>query len=208
MQKFLRTAATIVAGLAFASGAHAASSFTIDFDTNAQGQALVAAPLFVDTTPLTNAYASLGVTFSGLSGIYPGGSILNQAGNFGVPAHSGVNFLAFNTYLGSAPEKISFDNEIQSLSLYVAAGETFTLSTFNAQDQLLNSSTLFTWDWAQLSVAAQGIKYVTLSVSGGDNVFVVDDLTVQGAVPEPEQFALVLAGLLTVGTLARRQARG
>ena len=56
----------------------------------------VAAPdMFLNTTHLTDQYASLGVHFSGPSDI-DGGAILNQSSNFGVNALSGVNFLAFN----------------------------------------------------------------------------------------------------------------
>lgn len=204
MQKFLSAAASIAAGLALVTNAHAAS-FTIDFDTNAQGQALVAPHLFVDTTPLTNAYAALGVTFSGMHPTYPGGSILDQNGLFGVQARSGRNFLAFNNEYGSAPEKISFDQEIQSLSLYVARSS-FTLSAFNAQDQLLDTTSLgYTSDWAQMSVAAQGIKYVVLNTSSSP-VFLVDDLTVHSAVPEPMQSVLFLMGLLVVGAITRRRS--
>ena len=46
---------------------------------------------FASEPPLTNQYSALGVNFSG------GWEILNQTGNFGIDAHSGEHFAAYNT---------------------------------------------------------------------------------------------------------------
>src|ERR1044071_288968 len=76
-------------------GMESLSAPLIDFDHDASGNPLPAFCLFRDTSSLTELYAPLGVHFSGPR-TNSGGAILNQCGNFGVPAISGSNFLAFN----------------------------------------------------------------------------------------------------------------
>ena len=73
-------------GLIMSIGASGAHATLITFDD-------VTAPAdFNQTIRLTDAYAGVGVHFAGPGGL-DGGAILNQNGNFGVNALSGLNFL-------------------------------------------------------------------------------------------------------------------
>ena len=96
------SAALGAAGLLLAAAPAAAT--TIDFETGAPC-------LFNQTSPLGNEYAGQGVTFSGV-GAARGGSILDQCSNFGIDAHSGVDFLAFAGALGGPSEDISFSDAV------------------------------------------------------------------------------------------------
>src|ERR1700687_4479303 len=93
----------LAAGVFFAVAASPAGATLINFDGTG------APCCFASTSPLTNLYAGQGVTFQGLNGV--GMSILNQSGNFGFNAHSGTDFLAFNSEINPSTgnaEKISF----------------------------------------------------------------------------------------------------
>src|SRR5215212_1716812 len=115
----------------------------ITFDTDATGAPLSAPCLFQDTVPLTDAYSSLGVHFSG-PGELLGGAILNECGNFGLPARSGANFLGFNiqTY-GQDPETIRFDAPQRTVTIFAGASEehgagsvTFTLVAYRGTTEV------------------------------------------------------------------------
>ena len=153
-------------------------------------------------TPLTEAYAPMGVHFAGPDWA-SGGVIVNDPPNFspyggpdqygfGVLPHSGQNVLAFNrnavignwwTGLGTAsdPETISFDDPQSAVSIWAAGGwkgRKFTLEAFDGIGDLLASDSLTTQDWSQLSVSASGIQYVTLTETGHWwDSWVYDDLS-------------------------------
>jgi hypothetical protein len=158
--------------------------------------------VFVQTIHLSEQYFSLGVHFQGPGG-NDGGAILNQCGNFGVPAASGVNFLAFNRNallsdggVPKDPETILFDYLMTDVSIYATGGDrpsTFTMQAYNSVNILVDTDTITTADWGPLSVSwAGGIKYVILQEIGGDNVFVYDNLSFT---PVPEPVTLLLLGL-------------
>ncbi len=85
----LRTIAwTALATVAVSSGLRA-QTVNVDFEISG-------APCgFNFTGPLREQFAALGVHFFGATAL-DGGAVLNQCGNFGVNAHSGLDFLAFN----------------------------------------------------------------------------------------------------------------
>lgn len=177
-----------------------AVAVTIDFEgTGAPG-------LFVDTTPLTNLYAPLGVSFSGVDGA--GGSILNQSGNFGINAHSGTDFLAFNTSATTGTiELLTFSSPIDSFEVYAAGGTssaTFLLEAFDSGNILLASDTITTTTWGLLSVASTGISTVKLTQTGASTSWVYDDITFN-AVPIPPALWLFGPGLLGLVGIARRK---
>ena len=196
--------AILVAGLGTAS----AEAALINFDTDANGQSINASGLFIDTTRLTELYAPLGVNFSGPGG-NNGGAILNQAGNFGVNARSGLNFLAFNRDstlsdggVSADPETISFDTLLNSVSIFASGGDktaTSTLEAFDMNNLLVGSNTITpqSGTYGQLSVssASGSISRIVLSAEG-DNAFVYDDLSFT-PVPEPSS----VLGTLAFGVL-------
>jgi hypothetical protein len=156
---------------------------TIDFETGAPS-------LFSNTTPLTNFYSSLGVTFSGVDG--SGGSILSQSSGFGILARSGVDFLAFNTLLlpssTGSTEKVSFNSPISNFSLFVGGRDAggYTATAFNSSNVQIGSVAInvAAGVYGQLSLALSGISYVEFS--GSSSAFVADDLSFSAAaVPGP-----------------------
>jgi hypothetical protein len=181
-----------------------ASAAVIDFDGTG------APDVFVDTAPLSSQYAGLGVTFAGATGI--GGSILNQASEFGFGARSGTDFLAFNVDAGTGTdERISFASDQNMVSLYAATIDSaaFTLSAFDIGGNLLGSTSLNAdGNWQELTLALAGIRSVVLSSTAFS--FALDDLVFEGEaaqVPEPASVGLIAAGLLGFAA-ARRRRRG
>lgn len=179
-----------------------AATTTIDFEgTNAPC-------CFISTSPLTNAYAGLGATFSGVGGT--GGSILNQSGSFGFNARSGTDFLAFNTTVNgiSGVEAISFSSLQSNVSIWVANrfGGDISLTAYDASGAAVaNSSVNSSSVWQQLSVSAAGIASVRLAPQSGSMYYAADDLSFTGAVPEPEAYAMLAAGLGVLGVALRRR---
>jgi len=182
------------------------ASGTIDFELSAPCN-------FTNTIPLTNAYAGLGVNFT--SG---NGAILDQCSNFGVNAHSGVDFLAFNSnpgdanYIPSGPEVITFDNPVSNVSIWVAPWGDFAISDNNGNS---NGVSAGNGDWVLLSLNDTNITSITLS---GPAVWVADDLSWESnptnllddpqptsEVPEPSSMVLLGSGLAGVIGVARRK---
>jgi hypothetical protein len=174
------------AGLLLASPA-SAHTVEVNFDGGTPGSPCS----FIQTGPLRNAYAGLGVRFRGPDA-KGGGAVLDTCGNFGVAPHSGLRFLAFNTGLTmanggvpAAPEKMLFRVKQHHVALWVSQGAgtgqpaTFTLLAQRHGHRVdRDRVTTTTSDWTQLAVhARKGIKKVSLQVSDPDGVYVADDLT-------------------------------
>lgn len=186
----------------------AAATTVIDFDdTTAPG-------LFDHQTPLTNQYAALGVTFSGLGG-NPGAEVLDQSSNFGVNARSGRNFLAFNVYTGLSAE-VNFTTAIIGFEVFGGSGAGYDglywANAYNIDGDLVDSySVQFApgnvGGWTALNLAGAGITRVQF---GSSNLnWLADDLsfTVGGAVPEPATWAMMITGFGLAGAALRRRAR-
>jgi hypothetical protein len=173
----------------------ASSTTEIDFDHDAFGNSLSAPCLFVETSPLTELYAPLGVHFMGLNS-ESGGAVLNQCGFFGVPAASGFNFLAFNrdVQLPSGgvptdPETIVFDSVATSVSLVASAGfesGTFRLQAFDSNNIVVatdvGTAPVATYITLVVS-SAGGIKKVVLTMTDNGpqfgEAFVLDNLVIE-----------------------------
>ena len=197
-------------------GAAHAKAVLINFDVDANGNPLTAPTSFSASQPLRNEYASLGVTFSG-PGPLDGGAILNQGGNFGVPARSTPNFLAFNRAsalqnggVPRDPETLTFSAPVSSVSIFASGGgqsTVFRMEAFTAGGIGVGSSTGNSpiGGYVQLSIPnpTQPIGRVTLTEVGGDAAFVYDDLEFT-VIPEP---ATIGAALVTACGLLRRRRR-
>ena len=177
---------------------------TINFDDTG------APSLFVNTVPLTNLYTGHGVTFSGIDGA--GGSILNQSSNFGFNAHSGTDFLAFNTFAGTGyQELVSFDTAVDNVSIWAISifiNSNFLMEAFNANDELVDSYSyvLAPSSWTQSVVTGANISKVRLTL-GQANYFAYDDLEYSpvSSVPVPAALPLMLSGLGMLGFVRRNR---
>lgn len=189
---------------------------TIDFDFDTKGDPIIAPGGFSKTTALRDLYAPWGVHFSAPTGQRDGGGILNQIGNFGVPAHSGENFLAFNnqaTYsdggTAQGPQRVDFDAPVSFVSLWAAGGfdtEDFFMAAFDSDDVFLGEVAVSTQDYAELRIDADNISWILFAGKNGDGAWVVDDLSFQ-TVPAPGAIALLAAaGLLTRRASSRRRS--
>jgi hypothetical protein len=136
--------------------------------------------------------------------------------NFGTISQ---NFVAYNT--GDNLATISSLNPFSLVSAYLTAGWRDNLQLTVAgyfSNQLVSSSTCLLSSTAPslINFNLGKVDSVTFISSGGTNHgfggsktnFVMDNLTVTAAVPEPETYAMLLAGLGIMATVAgRRNAR-
>jgi hypothetical protein len=208
--KFLLLSSLLTAGAFWAGPLFGAA--TIDFDRDANNNVLTAPDAFMATVRLTELYAPFGVHFVGPGGL-DGGAILNVDSNFGVSAHSGTNFLAFNRDATLSdggkptdPETILFDSPMQSVSIFAAGGfdtKHFTLQAFSFGGLLLDSQSIDTKSFNLLAVnSVAGIRKVVLTSSGGSVGFVYDDLSFT---PVPEPSVVYLFGAMLAAGLVFRQ---
>ena len=195
-----------LAMIAAAGPSAAMSATTIDFEIpNAPNR-------FDISSPLSDRYAGLGVTFAGADG--PGGYII-QAGRLDIDARSGSDLLLFNTSgVTGRRERLTFSSTVTSVSIYLANGympATFFITGYDSAGLLLDTS---------LVDAPTGNQYVRLALDGANfssvefgailsNYFAADDLsftfgTVSAAAPEPTSWAMMLVGFGMVGYGKRR----
>ena len=200
--------------------AHA--TIEINVDRDAFGNPIKAPPLLIDTVRLSELCAPLGIHFFGPDGPngHDGGAIVNEAGNVGVGAHSGTNFLGANhlALLGDGgvprdPETVTFDTLATNVSIFAAGGrtnKTFLMLGFDLNGVLIASDTITTQNWAELTIMSSlGIKSVQLSVTDPVQsafAFVFDDLSVD-FVPEPSTIYLLLSAATIVVLLRLRRKR-
>jgi hypothetical protein len=179
-----------------------ASAVTITFD-----EAGPAPSLFANANPLRTQYIALGIDFFGPAGAaLDGGAILHQDGNFGISAHSGTNFLAFNRSAGVFmlnggrpldPEHLVFSTPITSISIFASGGfspATFALSGFDAANNRIGTTIIDTaaGQWGQLTLSGGNMFTVTLVEISNRSSFVYDDLSFT---PVPEPATLAFLGL-------------
>ena len=153
---------------------------TIDFDT------VVADGNIATKQPLRNEFAPQGVHFAGATtASLAGGAIVNFNANFSsigpggfIPAHSGNNFLGFNRTkklangaFATDPEVITFDFEVDSVSIFANAGNTlisFTIEAFELPGDLTPFST-FINSSTEVAPYDDDFLWIPLSVNSTPN---------------------------------------
>jgi len=202
-----RLSSLVSAGLvAFSIGS--ANATTIDFETGAP-------TTFEATTPLTTLYSPLGVTFSGIGGTP--GSILDQGGNFGINAHSGNDFLAFNSDVGSFGDELSFVGPMNGFQLFVGSGQVanFIGEAFDSDHNLIASSSannVAAGAYQQLVfLFTSNISFVDITSTAPS--WVADDLSftlndpLPSTTPLPSTWLMLLSGFAGLGFFAYRGAK-
>jgi hypothetical protein len=172
--------------------------------------------VFSETTPLIAYYSSRGVTFSGIGG--KPGSILNECGNFGIDARSGVDFLAFNTSRTTGDE-ITFAEAESLFAISVGDGRsaTYTATAYNSSGDELGSVSVtpHAGKWHRLLLQFDGITTVDLTSSGrewvADNLRFIPQtatpaISISG-VPETSTWAMLLLGFAGLGFAGYRSSR-
>ncbi len=207
MNRFKLNALAAVISLA---ACQAAQATTITFDEFAATN---------NNSPLTTLYAGLGVTFgTDNSGTF-GGIGQGDPGSWSLLGTNGSAFLGNNgvrngnsyvttIFFSSAATNVSFD---VSRSNGSSPGQTLMASAYNGAT-LLSSMTLSLGainSWSSHSIFNMaGIDKLVLDGSqSGFSPYGVDNLQFNSAapVPEPETYAMMLAGLGLLGIVARRR---
>ena len=164
-------------GVAALGGSSAAQTVTVDFELAG------ATCAFSGTGPLREEFAHLGVHFFGPTPP-DGGAVLHQCSGFGLTAHSGTDFLAFNSSatmlsggIPKGPEEISFDQRIAQASIWAggAFATTVRLDAFDG-NVLVASDSVQALAWSPLRVASP-IGFTRLVVTSSSPFFVLDDLS-------------------------------
>jgi hypothetical protein len=146
---------------------------TINFDDAGPPPPDPAPSLFMNTHPLTDRYAGMGVTFAGPED-GAGGAILN-ASSFNITGESAPNFLAFNPSASypsgkhpTGPETITFATPIHSASINAGqpSGGTVTVTAFDGSTPVSSSFRTSAQAIATLSVQATRITSLRLEFTG------------------------------------------
>lgn len=179
---------------------------------------------------LTNLYAPLGVTFgTDNSGIWDGTS-QGDPGNWGLEGSNSSAFLGNNGFNNGSSyvSSINFSTLISNVSFDVSRsngsnpGQELTASAYNGTTLLSSQSILLgaVNSWTSMMFGIGGISSLIITGSStGFSPFGLDNLQfnntlVSGldnsqlevtAVPEPETYALMLAGLGVLGFVTRRR---
>jgi hypothetical protein len=191
--KFL--VACVLASMALGLSTANAQAVSINFDDG------------VANTIVGNSYG--GVTFSGAS-------FTESLGFFGTSGALGIaNTNTLYNWTASDAITVTFNNAAASFSIGVVdLGENgFTLQAYNSSGTLVATNTIFGADDGDNN-------YQVISVAGTDitevRMFQALDITAEGVfldnmnytlapVPEPKTYALMMLGLVGMGTLSRRR---
>ena len=159
-------------------------------------------------------YAALGVTWVTTDdGSSWGGNSAGDPGNWGLEGTNGATFSGYNG--SSYNATLTFASSISGFSLDVSrsngssAGQSFTVSGYLSgglvDSQVVTLGDINTWSSLSLTGVFDTITWQG-STGTGFSPYGVDNLQWNvGAVPEPETYALMLAGLGLVGLMARRR---
>lgn len=196
-------ALTLAAGLVMSFGAQAAVTITFD-----------EFPATNINSPITAEYAGLGITFGADNSGTWGGLSAGDPGSWNLEGTNGSAFLGNNglnnssTYVtsiffSSLINNVSFD---ASRSLGSSDGQTLTVNAYHGATLVASQTITFGGinSWTPVSFSTAGIDSLILDGSdAGFSPYGIDNLVV--AVPEPEMYGMLLAGLGLMGFMASRR---
>lgn len=183
--------ATFLVGVSLATTPASAAEF-LNFESKADGSATVAG------AAVTTDFSTLGVTF--LNAFYKrcGGGCPNP--DYGI-------FVSSSDF--SSPFSVKFSGTTNAFSFANVSGSSGTASAFDTAGNLLESINFSGFNFNRppvtFSFATTGISLVSFSSTGQ---FGVDNFSfgdVQGAVPEPATWMMMLLGMAGIGFAMRRK---
>ena len=189
---FMKKVLLFSAALALAFPAAASAAEFINFESNADGSASVAG------AAVTTDFSALGVTF--LNAFY-------QRCGGGCPTPTTGLFVSSSDL--SSPFSVKFAGTTNAFSFANVSNSSGTASAFDSAGNLLQSINFsgFNFDGppVMFSFATTGINSISFSSTRG---FGVDNFSfgdVQGAVPEPATWMMMLLGMAGIGFSMRRK---
>lgn len=197
-QKYNKLYMVLLGVVTYFSAASYSSAVVIDFDDVASG------------TEITNQYAGLGVTFSGL--VNPVTDDTNSA--FYGPLASGNVLLADGGDANTGGGYIDlFFSSVGSFSvdlIFLDTGNTATIDVYDSSNLLIDSRVsnvdtglgddqrMFVSYLEETEIAWARISFIT-----GDQIVGIDNLTLFAPVPEPSSILLLGLGLLSLSRLVK-----
>ena len=189
------------APVALGSGAFLPADTLVDFNLASNE---VAVGALYSGSGVTFSGALLGMTNSGDTNLFPGngGGVIASNWNYSQGAHTGLSFTAS---FASLMSRVGFHlenwpNQTATVELFAGATSLGTLA-------LANTSSL-TAEFRGIGEASGFDKMVFTNTADTNGFFAVDDMRFSAAVPaipEPETYALMLAGLAAVGFMVKRR---
>ena len=177
----------------------------------------VVSPSFASTVTFSGFPATTftdGSFSTSLSGLYPDGFYYHDSSPSGSAAYNGY---------GQDGEYINFNNGVLLNSLTLESMWEFTLSSitaslYNSSDTLLASQSWIGGPAQTLTFNVADVSKISFNIGGGTDFYgdgrivgwyIVRDITYNATpVPEPETYALFMAGLGLMGFIARRRKNG
>jgi hypothetical protein len=192
----LLLALPVLAALAFPMLSNAANETTIDFEATGTLDAWNALDYdingYVFNTTMDNLDATyFGLPESGHSGTF---AALNNQGGIGeMSRKDGAAFSLIHLSVANWP--------------WALAGGTFTASGYLKGSLVATASITADFGWQTLYAQFAKVDKVSFQLKDNKSIdtFVIDDIVVASAVPEPETYAMLLAGLGLAGFAARRR---
>ncbi len=201
----LKLMSIAAAALFGAAPAFAATPFLVDFESS-----------WGSGTPVDNNYSAIGVTFTNLLGLSNGDGLGSLAGGDyykNAPSPLGTAFVQLDGVTNTTSYMNVAGGVAGSLSFYYSSPESVinaikAYSGLNGGGTLLGSFDLTATDgsysvWQQATFSFTG-EALSFDLTPTNGIAAFDNIA---AVPEPEAFAFMLAGLGLMGAVIRRKQK-
>lgn len=119
-------------------------------------------------------------------------------------AHSGITRIASNGNT-AGDSSFSFTNDVKFDGAWFAGATSVSFQLYDNGNLVHTTSTIGTSSTPVFLSSGYGGSVDRVRVVGSNGNYVMDDVQFTAAVPEPETYALMLAGLGMMGAIARRR---